>query len=69
MSWKSLRKAVLGPTAAEVDEATRKRIEKESRRGSKEAAARHLAWCESEYERNPNEITKEALKQARQNMG
>lgn len=69
MSWKNLRKAAFGPTAAEVDEATRKRIAKESRRGSKESAARHLEWCEREYKRNPNEITKAGLEQARRNMG
>lgn len=69
MSWKNLRRAVLGPTGAEVDEATRQRVEKESRRGSKESAARHLEWCEREYKRNPNPITKAGLEQARRNMG
>lgn len=68
MSWKNLRKAVLGPTSAEVDEDTRKRIEKESLRGSKAAAAKHLAWCEREHERNPSAITKASLEQARRNM-
>jgi hypothetical protein len=59
---------LFGPNRAEVDEAVAKRIGQESRRGANEAVARHLAWCEREYERNPSPINQAGLERARKQM-
>lgn len=60
---------MFGPTKAELEETTRKRIEQEARRGSKEAAAAHLKRAERDYERDPSPLNKAGVERARRNMG
>jgi hypothetical protein len=59
---------LFGPSKRERDEAAKDRIEREARRGAREAAARRLAFAEREHKRKPTPITKAALDAARRDM-